>query len=129
VRLILKRGVESVLPHERALLAGLYRSLKDPGRLGWHGADRDLAAGGGDGRVGLVSLDVPGFTPSEAGAILDERFDIAARPGLHCAPYAHKHLGTFPQGTLRLSVGVLTTQDEMRRAAEALDEIAAAAGA
>ncbi|OGP96977.1 MAG: hypothetical protein A2W10_09945 [Deltaproteobacteria bacterium RBG_16_55_12] len=58
-------------------------------------------------------------------AILDEQFDIAVRAGLHCAPYAHKHLGTFPQGTVRLSVGLLTTADEMRAAAGAFDEVAA----
>jgi selenocysteine lyase/cysteine desulfurase len=73
-----------------------------------------------------VSLNLPGFAPAELGAVLDERFDIAVRPGLHCAPYAHKHLGTFPQGTVRLSVGILTTTEEMRQAAAALDEIAAA---
>jgi selenocysteine lyase/cysteine desulfurase len=75
--------------------------------------------------VGLVSLNLKRFAPAELGAILDEQFDIAVRPGLHCAPYAHKHLGTFPLGTVRLSVGTLTTEDEMRRAAAALDEIAA----
>ncbi len=76
--------------------------------------------------MGLVGINVPGFAPSEVGAILDERFDIAVRPGLHCAPYAHKHLGTFPQGTVRLSAGILTTPEDMRRAAAAVDEIAGA---
>ena len=125
VRHLLERGVASVAAHERALLAEFYGTLDDPGRFQWYGADRHLAGGGGEGRVGLVSLNVPGFAPSEAGAILDEQFDIAVRPGLHCAPYAHKHLGTFPQGTVRLSVGVLTTREEMRQAAAALGEIAA----
>jgi cysteine desulfurase family protein len=126
VRLLLERGVETVLPHERGLLAAFQQDLKDPGRLSWYGADRALRERRGDGRVGLVSLNVPGFAPAEAAAVLDERFDIATRAGLHCAPYAHRHLGTFPQGTVRLSVGVLTTRDEMRRAAAAFDELAAA---
>ena len=125
VRLLLERGVESILAHERALVKTFFTSLKRPERLQWYGADRTIAEREGEGRVGLVGVNVPGFAPSEVGAILDEQFDIAVRPGLHCAPYAHRHLGTFPQGTVRLSVGILTTADEVRRAAAAIDEIAA----
>jgi len=125
VRLLLERGVESVLEHERALIKTFVTALARRDRLQWYGADTVIAESQGVGRVGLVGVNVPGFAPSEVGAILDEQFDIAVRPGLHCAPYAHKHLGTYPQGTVRLSVGILTTADEMRRAAAAIDEIAA----
>jgi len=124
VRLLLERGVEAILAHERELLAEFHRSLEDPGRYQWYGADRTIADSHGEGRVGLISINVQGFVPPEAAAILDEQFDIAVRAGLHCAPYAHKHLGTFPQGTVRLSVGFLTTMEDMRQAAAALDEIA-----
>jgi cysteine desulfurase family protein len=125
VRLLLERGVESVLAHERGLIQIFLASLERPEKLTWYGADRVIADQNGDGRVGLVSVNLSGFAPAEVGAILDERFDIAVRPGLHCAPYAHKHLGTFPQGTVRLSAGILTTADDMRRAAAAFDEISA----
>jgi cysteine desulfurase family protein len=125
VRLLLERGVEQILRDERALLKTFVTSLKRPERLQWYGADRVIAERGGEGRVGLVSLNLPGFAPAEVGAILDERFDIAVRPGLHCAPYAHRHLGTFPQGTVRLSVGILTGAEDLRRAAAAFDEIIA----
>ncbi len=124
-RVLLERGVETVLPHERSLIRAFLTSLKRPERLSWYGADRVIADRNGEGRVGLVSANVAGFAPAEVGAILDEQFDIAVRPGLHCAPYAHQHLGTFPQGTVRLSVGILTTADDMRQAAAALDEITA----
>jgi len=124
-RVLLERGVETVLPHERGLIRVFLTSLKRPERLSWYGADRVIADRNGEGRVGLVSTNVAGFAPAEVGAILDEQFDIAVRPGLHCAPYAHQHLGTFPQGTVRLSVGILTTADDMRQAAVALDEITA----
>ena len=124
VRLLLERGVASVLAHERALLGTFVTSLGRRDRLEWYGADAIIAERRGEGRVGLVGINVPRFAPSEVGAILDEQFDIAVRPGLHCAPYAHKHLGTYPQGTVRLSAGILTTDDDMRRAAAAVDEIA-----
>jgi len=125
VRLLLERGVESVLAHERGLIRIFFESLKRPGKLAWYGADRVIADRNGEGRVGLVGVNLDGFAPAEVGAILDEQFDIAVRPGLHCAPYAHRHLGTFPNGTVRLSAGILTTADDMRRAAAAFDEISA----
>jgi cysteine desulfurase family protein len=125
VRLILERGVEDVLAHERGLVKTFFEALERPERLAWYGADRVIAERNGDGRVGLVSVNLSGFAPAEVGAILDEQFDIAVRPGLHCAPYAHRHLGTFPNGTVRLSAGFLTTADDMRRAAAAFDEISA----
>ena len=114
-----------VLPHERDLIKTFVTSLRRPDRLSWYGADRVITERNGEGRVGLVCANIEGYAPAEVGAILDEQFDIAVRPGLHCAPYAHKHLGTFPQGTVRLSVGILTTADEMRRAAAAYDDITA----
>ena len=124
-KILLERGVESILSHEREMLAVFYRALKDPARYSWYGADHVIAGQRGEGRVGLVGINLPGFAPAEMAAILDEQFDIAVRAGLHCAPYAHKHLGTFPQGTVRLSMGLLTTADEMRAAAGAFDEVSA----
>lgn len=76
--------------------------------------------------VGALSLIVPeGLTPQDLGAILDGSFDIAVRPGLHCAPYIHKVLGTFPDGTLRLSPGPFTTEAELDVFLSALTEITA----
>jgi cysteine desulfurase / selenocysteine lyase len=124
VRLLLERGVESVLLHERSLIGEFFNALRNPSAFSWYGADRVIAEKKGDGRVGLVGINLPGISPAELAAILDERFDIAVRAGLHCAPYAHKHLGTFPEGIVRLSVGILTTAEDMRQAASALNEIA-----
>lgn len=123
VRFLLERGVQSVLSHERMLIEEFYRALKNPGLFSWYGAERAIAERGGEGRVGLVGITTVGFSPAELAAILDERYDIAVRAGLHCAPYAHKHLKTFPEGFVRLSVGLLTTVDDVRQAAAALDEI------
>jgi cysteine desulfurase / selenocysteine lyase len=126
VRLLLERGVDQVLTHERSLVSEFYRSLRDPGLYSWYGADRVISEHNAEGRVGLVGLNLPGFAPAELAAILDEQFDIAVRAGLHCAPYAHKHLGTFPNGLVRFSAGFLTTEEDIHQAAAALDEIATA---
>ena len=122
-RLLLDVGVQNVLSHERMLIEEFYRALKDPGLFSWYGAEEAIAERGVSGRVGLVGINAAGFSPAELAAILDERFDIAVRAGLHCAPYAHKHLGTFPEGFVRLSTGLLTTVGDVRQAAAALDEI------
>ena len=66
-----------------------------------------------------------GLTPQELGAILDSSFDIALRPGLHCSPYAHKALGTFPDGTLRVSPGPFSTEADIDTFLAALAEITA----
>jgi cysteine desulfurase/selenocysteine lyase len=125
VRLLLDRGVKNVLDHERRLLGEFYRSLDDPDQFVWYGASRVIRDQQGEGRVGLVGINLPGLAPAELAAILDEKYDIAVRAGLHCAPYAHKHLGSFPDGTVRFSVGLLTTVDDVRQAASALNEITA----
>jgi selenocysteine lyase/cysteine desulfurase len=80
----------------------------------------------GEGRCGLLSFNLAEMPPAELAAILDEHFDVAVRSGLFCAPYAHRHLGTFPDGAVRVSVGFLTTRQDVVQAAAALNEIAAA---
>jgi cysteine desulfurase / selenocysteine lyase len=76
--------------------------------------------------VGALSLLTPeGLAPQDLGAILDTSFEIAVRPGLHCAPYIHRAMGTFPDGTLRLSPGPFTTRDHITAFISALSEITA----
>jgi cysteine desulfurase family protein len=123
LRILLERGVDNVLADERALLATLLRALRRPEQLSFYGADTVILGRSGEGRVGLLSFTMAGFSPAELATVLDQHYGIAVRPGLHCAPYAHKHLGTFPAGTTRVSVGLLSTEDEMLAAADALNEI------
>lgn len=76
-------------------------------------------------RVGTVSFNIHGYTPQEAGSILDESFEIAVRPGLHCSPYAHKGVGTFPDGAIRVSPGHFNTEEELEKLIDALNQLAA----
>jgi selenocysteine lyase/cysteine desulfurase len=76
--------------------------------------------------VGALSLVVPdGLPPQDLNSILDTSFSIAVRPGLHCAPYIHRRLGTFPDGTIRLSPGPFNTDDHVTTFLNALTEITA----
>jgi cysteine desulfurase family protein len=78
--------------------------------------------------VGALSLIGPdSLAPQDTGAILDTSFNIAVRPGLHCAPYIHRAIGTFPSGTLRLSPGPFSTLDDIAAFTDALDKITASA--
>jgi selenocysteine lyase/cysteine desulfurase len=60
----------------------------------------------------------------EVGGILDQAFDIAVRPGLHCAPFVHKSLGTYPDGLIRASIGPFNTESEIDALITAVREIA-----
>ncbi|MEV6235182.1 aminotransferase class V-fold PLP-dependent enzyme [Lentzea sp. NPDC051838] len=64
-------------------------------------------------RVPLFSFTLDDWYPGEIAAELDERHGILTRPGLQCAPLVHKALGTFPHGTVRVSLGHATTADDI----------------
>ena len=71
--------------------------------------------------VGVVSFVVAGFDPQEMAAILDQDFQIQVRAGLHCAPGAHRSLGTLEGGgTIRVSFGPTTNEDEVERLLDAM---------
>lgn len=74
-------------------------------------------------RVGVVSLDFPEKDNAEIAWDLESRYQIMTRTGLHCAPRAHETLGTYPQGTVRFSFGLTTTQSDLDTAFTALHEL------
>jgi cysteine desulfurase family protein len=115
---VAQRGPESLRRHEVALLErAVGWAASSPG---WHVAGRWDP----ETHVSPLSLVVPTpLSAQDVGAILDTSFDIAVRPGLHCAPYIHRALGTFPDGTLRLSPGPFTTSEEIDGFLRALGEI------
>lgn len=77
-------------------------------------------------RVAVVSIIVDGWSPAEFGTTLDSAFEVACRTGLHCAPEACRALGAFPEGTIRLSPGYWTTEQEIDEAVNAIRELARA---
>jgi cysteine desulfurase/selenocysteine lyase len=81
--------------------------------------------GDADRRVGTISFRCDMIPAPELGGILDQAFDIAVRPGLHCAPYIHRALGSYPDGLVRVSPGPFTADTDIDRLIEALREITA----
>ncbi len=111
----LKAGVEFVLAQGVAAIGAQERMLTDlaaqrlamiPG-VTLHGPSDPVLRGG------VLSFTMAGIDPSALAFMLDRDFDIAVRAGLQCAPQAHRTLGTFPGGTLRISPGWFTTGEEI----------------
>ncbi len=74
-------------------------------------------------RGSVVSFTVKGKDPSQIGFVLDHEYGISVRTGLHCAPQAHRTIGTYPGGTIRVSPGWFTTEAEIVRFVEAVEQI------
>jgi len=74
-------------------------------------------------RAHLVSVDFPGLDNAEIANKLLHNYNIITRVGLHCAPNAHRTLGTFPQGTVRFSFSSFNTQYELKIAVDAINTI------
>lgn len=100
------KRVSAIMSHERELTGALYEGLS-----AIRGAEiyspREEAA-----RAGIVSFNLPGMTSSDVADRLG-RMGIAVRGGLHCAPGAHRFLGTLRRGAVRASVGYANTFEEV----------------
>jgi cysteine desulfurase family protein len=119
---VIKHEPAKTLAHERALVQRFIDGVADIAALTIYGPKGSDAA---RNRVGTVSFNVEGYSPQELGGILDESFSIAVRPGLHCSPYAHRVLGSFPDGAVRMSPGHFTTDADVDLLIQALHEVAA----
>lgn len=115
------RGLAKVRAHEEALTGRLLSGLREIPGLCIHGPAHP------ERQVATVSVTLEGWEPVDLGAALDSSFAVAVRPGLHCAPVAHRTLGTYPRGTVRLSPGSFSTAEEVDAAVEALRALAVAA--
>ncbi|MGD9030399.1 MAG: aminotransferase class V-fold PLP-dependent enzyme [Anaerolineae bacterium] len=118
VRWVMDQGVERIRAHEVAmthrLIDGL-RALPEVTVYGGLDAERQTAT---------VSFNIAGMAPSEVGLRLDEEYGIMCRVGLHCAPAAHRTIGTFPGGTVRFGLGAFNTLEEVEEAVWAVCQLA-----
>ncbi len=117
-----KAGIEAVHAREMELLGKLREGLSLITGIDLYSVE-DLSD-----HVALLTANVRGMDPHDAGAILDGDFNIAVRVGLHCAPLVHEDLGTAPQGTIRFSIGPFNTTRHIDLVLKAMKEIARHAG-
>jgi selenocysteine lyase/cysteine desulfurase len=113
------RGIESIRRHEMMLFEKLAGGLKDIPRITLYGSQNR------NERIATLSFTIAGLPPSEVAIRLERKFKVLCRPGLHCAPSAHRTIGTFPEGTIRLSIGAFNTEEDIRKAIDAVAQISA----
>jgi cysteine desulfurase family protein len=120
LRYILDEGMGKITSHEQTLTRELIAGLSVIPGVTLYKARDDMR------QAPVISLNIEGYEPGEVGVILDQAFDIKVRSGLHCAPIAHKTLGTFPKGTTRVSIGYFNTGEEIKQTVQAISKIAGA---
>ncbi|MFA7383574.1 MAG: aminotransferase class V-fold PLP-dependent enzyme [Desulfurivibrionaceae bacterium] len=114
---IRQTGREAIRRHEEQLTSLLLDGLSQIKGVTVYGPPP------GAGRGSVVSLTMAGRSVADLAFLLDRHYGIMARGGLHCAPAAHRSIGTFPHGTLRFSPGFFNTEAEIQAVLAALDQI------
>jgi cysteine desulfurase family protein len=114
----LEQGVEGVREKEEALTRRFLNHLQEFG-----GDVTVYGPPASQKRISLISFNLQNITPSDAALYFEEQWGVMCRPGLHCAPAAHRTIGTFPQGTVRFSFGFFNTEEHVDLAAKALRQL------
>ena len=117
LRWIKVRGIGEIRGHMKKLSQTLMDGLSGLPNVKIHGTlDPERS-------VAIISFTVAGKRVSDMGLRLDEEYGILSRVGLHCAPAAHRTIGSFPEGTVRLAPGVFNTLDDVQEAIEAISKV------
>ena len=118
VRFVLEKGVEQIHQQESRLMDRLIEGLKEIPKLKFYVPENRKD------RMATLSFNLEQLSSSEIALRLEKEFGILCRPGLHCAPAAHRTIGTFPEGTVRFSLSLFSTEDEIETAIQAVSSIA-----
>ncbi len=118
VRFIKKVGQGTIRKKEKQLAEQLLDGLQAIGGVKIYGPEDS------EGRTAVLSFTINGQDSGAVAHRLDEKFGIACRAGLHCAPWAHQTIGTLATGTVRLSPGYFNTSDDISAAIQAVKLIA-----
>ncbi len=116
VSYVLSRGVSSILHYEQELTSVFRKELKGMEGVKLYPAEEECLGG-------VVAFRVANCDSASFCTLLEEKFAIAARGGLHCAPLAHKSLGSMSGGLVRISVSDFTTETETEQAIRAIKEL------
>lgn len=107
IRYVLNYGTCSISQKKCELVANLYQQLKKIDGITLYSEEPD------SNRTGVVGFVLENYRLNEVGYVLGESFDIKVRVGLHCAPLIHKAMGTYPNGTVRVSFSHFNTHEEV----------------
>lgn len=119
IKFIRETGLDKIRQHEKELTALLIEGLREiPGVILYGPCDPER-------QIAVVAFNIEGIDCSEVSFILDQRYGLLTRSGLHCAPLAHRTLGTLKSGACRVSPGLFNTREDIERLVEAVYEITA----
>jgi len=117
INYIKDKGLNNIRKHEEELMSCFLDGLANIKNVRVYGT-KDI-----NKQVPVVSINIGDIGSSETSYILDQTFDIATRSGLHCAPMAHRTIGTLEQGTVRFSFGYLNNKKQIETALSAIEQI------
>ena len=109
-------GIENIYAKEKAYTEKLVSTLEEFGNIKLIGYKDSKS------NIGVISCVFDGYSSDNIGQVLNDN-EIAVRTGLHCSPTAHEFFGTFPDGTVRFSVGYFNTDEDIEKLREVLDFI------
>lgn len=100
-------GVENIRKKEEELFTMIWEGLAEYDNIKIYSPNPDNLC------LPLLSFNIDGWDAQDVGDVLSKNYNIYVRTGLHCAPIAHKMLGTFPEGTVRVSPGYFNTGQDI----------------
>lgn len=117
IKFLNKEGIENIHNKEKELTKYALQKLetvKDIEIYGPKDCEKILS---------VISFNIKDRKPEDVGRILDQKYDIMLRAGLHCAPTAHSVINTKERGTLRIGIGYFNTKEDIDKLVEALNNL------
>ena len=113
---VLETGLAAIMAKGKLLVGQLLEGLRGTAGVTVYGPLQGE-------RAGAVSFNLAGHDPATLGYLLDARYEIAVRAGLHCAPDVHRTIGSYPGGTVRVSPGFFNCERDIDYFLKALHEL------
>jgi cysteine desulfurase family protein len=123
VSFIQEKGLDEIRNHETALFDILISGLREISGVTLFGPCDPRQ------QVAVVSFSLEGMDPAEVGGFLEETMGIQVRVGLHCSPFSHRTIGSFPEGTVRVSPGLFNSEDDVKALIDGVRKIQEMRGA
>jgi len=113
-----EQGMDSIHKRGSEQIEYLWRELSQIDGIELYGPEPS------SDRLAVLSLNIRGWEPDDVGSILNHNHNIYVRTGLHCSPLAHQTINTYSDGTVRLSPGYFTTENELINVVKVIKSIA-----
>jgi cysteine desulfurase family protein len=117
IEFINKKSIQTIKEHEDKLSKTFMNKLKEINRIDIYGPLSTKE------KTAVVSFNIKGKDPADIATALDQKYQIMVRVGLHCSPNAHKTIGTFPHGTIRVSFSIFNSLEEVDYFIDSLKKI------